>query len=55
MAGTYIGKYDTTAANNTATASNSISVAEGMLPSNINNALRDIMADVRQWLSLIHI
>ena len=49
MAGTYLGKYDTTAGSNTATASNSVSVAEGMLPSNINNALRDIMADVRQW------
>jgi len=49
MAGTYLGKYDTTAANNTATASNSISVAEGMLPSNINNAFRDVMADIRQW------
>ena len=49
MAGTYIGKYDTTAANNTATATNSVSVAEGMLPSNINNAFRDVMADVRQW------
>jgi len=49
MAGTYLGKYDTTAGSNSATASNSVSVAEGMLPSNINNALRDIMADVRQW------
>jgi len=49
MAGTYIGKYDTTAANNTATGTNSVSVAEGMLPSNINNAFRDIMADIRQW------
>jgi len=49
MAGTYIGKYDTTAGSNSTTASNSVSVAEGMLPSNINNALRDIMADVRQW------
>ena len=49
MAGTYIGKYDTTAGSNSATATNSVSVAEGMLPSNINNALRDIMADVRQW------
>jgi len=48
MAGSYIGKYDTTAANNTATSSNSVSVAEGMVPSNINNALRDIMADIRQ-------
>ena len=49
MAGSYIGKYDTTAGSNSATASNSVSVAEGMLPSNINNALRDIMADIRQW------
>jgi len=49
MAGTYIGKYDTTAANNTATSTGSVSVAEGMLPSNINNAFRDIMADIRQF------
>jgi len=49
MAGTYIGKYDTTAANNTATSTSGVSVAEGMLPSNINNAFRDVMADVRQW------
>ena len=49
MAGTYIGKYDTTAGSNSATASNSVSVAEGMLPSNINNAFRDIMADIRQF------
>jgi hypothetical protein len=48
MAGTFLGKYDTTAANNTATGTGSISVAEGMLPSNINNAFRDIMADIRQ-------
>ena len=49
MAGSYIGKYDTTAANNTATSTGSVSVAEGMLPSNINNAFRDIMADIRQF------
>ena len=49
MAGTYIGKYDTTAGSNSATATNSVSVAEGMLPSNINNAFRDIMADIRQF------
>ena len=48
MAGTYIGKYDTTAGSNSATGSNSVSVTEGMLPSNINNAFRDIMADIRQ-------
>jgi len=49
MAGSYIGKYDTTAANNTATSTGSVSVAEGMLPSNINNAFRDVMADIRQF------
>jgi hypothetical protein len=48
MAGTFLGKYDTTAANNATTGTNSVSVAEGMLPSNINNAFRDIMADIRQ-------
>ena len=48
MAGTFLGKYDTTAANNAATGTSSVSVAEGMLPSNINNAFRDIMADIRQ-------
>ena len=49
MAGTFIGKYDTTSANNTSTGTDSVSVAEGMLPSTINNALRSIMADIRQW------
>ncbi len=48
MAGTFLGKYDTTAANNTATGTESVSVAEGMLPSNINNAFRSVMADIRQ-------
>ena len=38
MAGTYLGKYDTTAANNLTTGTTAVSVAEGMLPSNINNA-----------------
>jgi hypothetical protein len=49
MAGTYVGMYDTTAANNTATGTGSVSIAEGMAPSNVNNAMRDIMADIRQW------
>ena len=48
MAGTFLGKYDTTSANNTATGTDSVSVAEGMLPSNINNAFRSVMADIRQ-------
>jgi len=49
MAGTYLGKYDTTAGNNLTTGTTAVSVAEGMLPSNINNAFRDVMADIRQW------
>ena len=53
MAGSYIGKYDTTAGSNSATASNSVSVAEGMLPSNINNAFRDLMADIRQFYNSV--
>jgi hypothetical protein len=48
MAGTFLGKYDTTAANNSATGTGTVSVAEGMLPSNINNAFRSVMADIRQ-------
>jgi len=53
MAGSYIGKYDTTASNNTATSTGSVSVAEGMLPSNINNAFRDLMADIRQFYNSV--
>ena len=53
MAGTYVGMYDTTAANNTATSTGSVSVAEGMLPSNINNAFRDLMADIRQFYNSV--
>ena len=48
MAGTFLGKYDTTAANNSATGTGAVSVAEVMLPSNINNAFRSVMADIRQ-------
>ena len=48
MAGTFLGKYDTTAANNSATGTGAVSVAEGMLPSKINNAFRSVMADIRQ-------
>ena len=53
MAGSYIGKYDTTAGNNSATSTGSVSVAEGMLPSNINNAFRDLMADIRQFYNSV--
>ena len=45
MAG--IKDYSTTAASNTSVGG--ISIAEGMLPSNINNALRAIPADIREW------
>jgi hypothetical protein len=45
MAG--IKDYSTTAANNTTIGS--ISTAEGMLPSNINNAFRGLAAEIREW------
>ena len=45
MAG--IKDYSTTAANNTSVGG--ISIAEGMLPSNINNAFRAVAADTREW------
>ena len=45
MAG--IKDYSSTASNNTSVGG--ISIAEGMLPSNINNAMRAILADVREW------
>ena len=45
MAG--IKDYSTTAANTTSVGG--VSIAEGMLPSNINNALRAITADIREW------
>jgi hypothetical protein len=45
MAG--IKDFSTTAANNTTVGS--ISVAEGMLPSTINNAFRGLAAEIREW------
>ena len=45
MAG--IKDYSTTAGNNTSIGG--VSVAEGMLPSNINNAFRAITADIREF------
>jgi len=47
MAG--IKDYSTTAANNTTVGS--ISVAEGMLPSNINNTFRGLAAEIREWFN----
>jgi len=45
MAG--IKDYSTTASSNTEVGG--VSIAEGMLPSNINNAFRAIAADIREW------
>jgi len=45
MAG--IKDYSTTNLNNTSL--NGISVAEGMLPSNLNNAIRALMVNTREW------
>ena len=45
MAG--IKNYSTTASNNSSVGG--VNIAEGMLPSNINNAFRAITADVREW------
>ena len=46
---TGIKDYSTTQASNTSL--NSISVAEGMLPSNINNAIRALMKNTREWFN----
>ena len=45
MAGTGVGKYSTTAANNAAVQSTNW--AEGMAPSDVNNAARETLANVR--------
>jgi hypothetical protein len=45
MAG--IKDYSSTADNNTSVGG--VSIAEGMLPSNINNAFRAVAADIREW------
>ena len=45
MAG--IKDYSSTATNNTSVGG--VSIAEGMLPSNINNAFRAVTADIREW------
>mgnify|MGYP003126156868 FL=1 len=44
-----VSNYSTTAANNTAI--NSISIAEGMPPSNVNNAMRNQLSDLRSFLN----
>jgi hypothetical protein len=45
MAKTKISEYDATAANNTDI--DSINIAEGMAPSNVNNAIRELMAHLK--------
>lgn len=47
MAKTKISQYDTTAANNTDI--NSINIAEGMAPSDVNNAIRELMAELKNF------
>ena len=46
---TNIKDYSTTQANNTSL--NTINVGEGMLPSNLNNALRALMKNTRDWFN----
>jgi hypothetical protein len=47
MAKTKISLYDPVAANNTDI--NSINIAEGMAPSDVNNAIRELMAEIKQF------
>ena len=47
MAKTKISQYDATAANNTDI--NSINIAEGMAPSDVNNAIRELMAELKNF------
>ena len=42
-----IKNYSTTAGNNTSVGG--VNIGEGMLPSNINNAMRAQLADIREW------
>ena len=46
---TNIKDYSTTQSNNTTL--NTLNVGEGMLPSNLNNALRAIMKNERDWFN----
>lgn len=49
MAKTKLSLYDSTAANNLDI--NSINIAEGMAPGDINNAIRELMAQLKNFLS----
>ncbi len=46
---TNIKDYSTTQASNTTL--NTINIAEGMLPSNLNNAIRALMKNTRDWFN----
>jgi len=49
MAKTKISEFSSTASNNTDI--DGISVAEGMAPSNVNNAIRELMSQLKDWQS----
>ena len=49
MAKTKISEYDSTAANNTDV--DGVNLAEGCPPSGINNAIREVMAHLKDWQS----
>ena len=47
MAKTKVSEWDSVAANNTDL--NSININEGCPPSTINNAIRELMAQIKDW------
>jgi hypothetical protein len=49
MAKIKVSQYDSIAANNTDI--NSINIAEGMAPSDVNNAIRELMAELKNFLA----
>jgi len=49
MAKTKISEFSTTPGNNTDI--NGINIAEGCAPSGINNAIRELMSDLKEWQS----
>ena len=49
MPKTKISEYSSTASNNTDI--DGISIAEGMSPSNVNNAIRELMSQLKDWQS----
>ena len=50
MAGTGVGKFSSTASNNTSNLT--VNFAENMAPSNVNNAARELMAHIRDMYGL---